>query len=141
MIRRYAVLAAALVLPLFAGCAAPVDGGVETTSDSTEALSGANGTTYVLTNFDGAAQFMGLNNQGKQFTASYGATTSFKLAALDKYQPGDPCRIAASSYNASVAVNDTVGFNATLGDMAANSCMAKVLLDKANVIKTFQPAP
>jgi hypothetical protein len=141
MIRRYAVLAAALVLPLFAGCAAPVDGGLETTSDSTEALSGANGTTYVITDFNSASELVGLNNQGKTFTATYASSTSFKLAVLDRYTPTDPCRAAASDYNGYIAVNDTAGFNTSFTAFAANSCKAKVLLDRNNIIKTFQPAP
>ncbi len=140
MIRRYAVLAAALALPLFAGCAAPTDG-VETTSESSaeSALTGANGTTYVLTSFDGTSQFVGFDNQGKSFTATYGSTTSFKQAVLSKYQPVEPCRDAAASYNTAIGVNDTVGFNSALGSMAANSCLAKVLIDSTGTIKSFQP--
>jgi hypothetical protein len=109
----------------------------------------ANGSTYLFTSFDGT-NLMGLNNQGKTFTAIYGSTTSFKAAVLDKYIPTDPCRAAAASYNDYVAVNDTVGFDASLTGLAnpldatgtpTDPCHVKVLIDSSNTIKSFQPVP
>lgn len=137
MIRRYVGLVA-LALPLFVGCAAQTDEGAESTSSSESAL-GANGSTYVLTSFDGTS-VLGLNNQGRTVTGSISGTTSFKLAVVDKFEPVDPCRTHAVAYNTYYGTNDTVGFNATLTAMVADSCKAKVLLSGSS-IKTFQPAP
>jgi hypothetical protein len=84
---------------------------------------------------------MGLNDQGCYFEAVYGTTTAFKQAVLDRFAPTDPCRTLADHCNTYVSVNDTVGFNNTLAGMVTFSCKAKVLVDKLDVIKTFQPAP
>jgi hypothetical protein len=102
---------------------------------------GANGSTYVLQQFDGASMFMGLNDQGQLFQAVYDSTTNFKQAMLDKFIPTDPCRTAAVNYNGYVQVNDTVGFNNTLTSMVYSSCKAKVLVDQTSTIKSFQPVP
>jgi hypothetical protein len=103
---------------------------------------GADGSTYVLQTFDGTSLITGLNDQGRGIDGSYGSTTDFVIAKLDKCIPTDPCRIAAENYNGYVAVNDTVGFNAALSDMVTNSCKAKILIDTDGVsIKTFKPVP
>jgi hypothetical protein len=141
MIRRYvSVCLAALALPFFVGCAADTDeSSLETSAESTEALTGANGSTYRIASFDGVS-LLGFNNQGKTFSASYAGTTSFKLAAVDRYTPVDPCRTAAAAYNAYFGTNDTVGFNASLSTLAANSCKARVLISGVT-IRSFQPVP
>jgi hypothetical protein len=108
----------------------------------------ANGSTYAFISFDGT-DLMGLNNQGRTFSATYGSTTNFKLAVLDKYAPTDPCREAAVGYNSYLAVNDTVGFDGSLTSLANPSvngiptdpCHVKVLIDSSNTIKSFQPVP
>jgi hypothetical protein len=105
---------------------------------------GADGSTYVLTSFDGDFALVGLNDQGRSFQAVYGSTTAFKDAVLDKFAPTDPCRTFAEDYNAYISVNDTVGFNATLANMVAASCKARVIVDRTNpvwLIRSFKPVP
>jgi len=105
---------------------------------------GANGSTYVLTAFDGEFSLIGLNDQNRSFQAVYGSTTDFKQAVLDKFIPTDPCRTLAEDYNGYVQLNDTVGFTATLTGMAGSSCKARVILDRTSPvwkIRSFQPEP
>jgi len=109
------------------------------------AAGSADGSTYVLTAFDGDFSLVGLNDQGRSFQAVYGSTTRFKQAVLDKYSGVyPPCRDAASDYNNYFAINDTAGFGTAITDMVTNNCKAKVTLDKRNPvwrIKSFQPVP
>ena len=151
MIRRLAFLAC-VAMPLYLGCTAAGDESVdvenvENTGVTSQALSGANGKTFYLTSFDNVSQFIGLNDQGKTFTGSYGGQTKFKLAAIDKYIPTDPCREPAIAYNTYIAINDTLGFNASLTSMVPPSigptaiCKARVHVDKFNAIISFQPMP
>jgi len=105
---------------------------------------GADGSTYVLTSFDGDFNLIGgLNDQGRSFQAVYGSTTRFREAALEKFAPTDPCRTWAEGYNTPIQ-NDTVGFNAILAGMVTDSCKARVLVDKKNpiwLIRSFEPVP
>jgi hypothetical protein len=104
----------------------------------------ANGSTYLFTSFDGT-NLMGLNNQGRTFTAIYGSTTNFRAAVLHRYIPTDPCRVAAASYNDYVGTDDTVGFDPSLSGLANGTptdlCHVKVLMDSAGIIKSLQPVP
>ncbi len=84
---------------------------------------------------------MGLNDQGRYLQGTYGPATRFRLAALDRYEPVEPCRTLAAAYNTCYGFNDTIGFNITLSGMASNSCKVKALVDQSSGIKSFQPVP
>jgi hypothetical protein len=116
---------------------------------SAGAGTGADGSTYVLTSFDGIS-LLGLNDQGRTFTAQFAGTTSFKSAQLDKYHPGDPyrtaCAAAAANYNGALTIATSdggVARDAALGSLASLGCKARLLLDTKSVppnpIKSFQP--
>jgi hypothetical protein len=106
-----------------------------------EARADANGATYVLLSVDSTNYVIGLNDQGRYLQGLYGPATRFRLAALDKYIPTDPCRQWAVNYNTYYGTNDTTGFFNTLVGMASNSCKVKALVDQASSIKSFQPVP
>lgn len=116
-----------------------------------QAGSGADGSTYVLTSFDGVS-LLGLNDQGRTFTAAIASWTTFKAAQLDKYSPNDPykaaCGAAAANYNGAllVATSDGgVALDSALTSLASLGCKARALLDTRslppNPIKSFQPVP
>jgi hypothetical protein len=48
------------------------------------------GSANTLTSFDGTT-LLGVNKQGS-FSATFDENTVFRIAQLDKYLPGDPCR-------------------------------------------------
>jgi hypothetical protein len=81
----------------------------------------------------------------RTFSASFTTNTRFVLARLDLYHPGDPyCPALANDYNASVnlATSDGGLFYALIGNMAANHCNARVLVDlQSATIRSFQPVP
>jgi hypothetical protein len=101
----------------------------------------ANGSTYVLTSFDGTS-LLGLNAQGKTFYATLDSGTAFKFARIDRYQPGDPCRTVAESWN-NVVTSD--GYASVLAGLVTYGCKAKVLIAVSqqqlppSPIKAFQP--
>ena len=66
------------------------------------------------------------------FNASFAPDTRFVAAELDRYHPGDPyCPAAAANYNASLGVSTSDGgFFGVIGDLAANHCHARVLVDR-----------
>ena len=112
---------------------------------------GADGSTYALTSFDGTS-LLGLNDQGRTFTAQIAGSTTFKSAQLDKYSPGDPykaaCGRAASDYNAALGVSTTDGglaLDSALSSLASLGCKARVLLQPTdpyvppNPVRSFQP--
>jgi hypothetical protein len=81
----------------------------------------------------------------RTFTASVATDTRFVPAPLDRYQPGDPyCPGLAAHYNASLAVSTSDGglFYGLIGQMAANHCNARVLVDLTSAtIRSFEPVP
>ena len=81
----------------------------------------------------------------RTFAALFTTGTRFSLARLDLYYPGDPyCPTLAANYNASVAVSTSDGglFYSLIGQMAANHCNARVLVDlQTATIRSFQPVP
>lgn len=109
------------------------------------ASNGADGSSYYLDRWFAASGsgggFAVHNDQGRSFSATYGSGTSFKLAALDRYSPVDPCRDAAKVYNDQLqaGVDDTVGFSAFT--IPVDPCRARILLDSSGSIKSFQPLP
>jgi hypothetical protein len=68
---------------------------------------GADGITFYLADYDGTTLF-GVNDEGRTLSAGFDASTTFRLAKLDKYAPTDPywtaCRAAASDYDAALTV-------------------------------------
>jgi hypothetical protein len=111
---------------------------------------GADGTTYVLTSYDGV-RFLGLNDQGRAITASFANVSTLRPAQLDKYFPNDPlraaCRPGAEAYNAAIAVGfgDGSSVASAIDQLVSNGCKAKVSLDTRalppNPIRSFQPVP
>jgi len=81
----------------------------------------------------------------RTFAALFTTGTRFSLARLDLYVPSDPyCPTLAANYNASVAVSTSDGglFYSLIGQMAANHCNARVLVDlQTATIRSFQPVP
>jgi hypothetical protein len=127
---------------------------------------GANGTTYVLSSFDGTT-IAGVNDQGFTFSTLV-ASTTFKAANLgpyipgDPYQPGDPyreaCGRAAGEYNGALLVSTSDGgllLNGALSTLTSLRCKARFVIQlipndpynpgdpyvPPNPIKTFQPVP
>jgi hypothetical protein len=118
---------------------------------------GADGSTYVISSFDGTS-VVGLNDQGRTLMASLDGTT-FRAAQLDRYIPNDPyrpsdpyrvaCRAAASDYNdALVSTSDNL-LDIALGELASLGCKARVVQSPSdpylppNPIRviSFQPVP
>jgi hypothetical protein len=118
---------------------------------------GADGSTFVLTSYDGTT-LTAVNDQGHSFIAQFGSTTAFKQAVLDKYIPTDPykaaCGVAAANYNGAliVATSDGgVALSSAISSLAALRCKAKVVFVPSdpyqpgdpyvppNPIKGFQP--
>lgn len=141
-----------LIMATVVACAALL-GGVAS------AGTGADGSTFVLTSFDGTT-LTALNDQNHSFIAQFGSTTTFKPAALDKYQPGDPYRVAcgqaAANYNGAliVATSDGgVALSRAMSSLTSLRCRAKVVFVTSdpynpgdpylppNPIKGFQPVP
>lgn len=121
--------------------------------------SGADGSSFVLISYDGTT-LTALNDQNHSFIATFGSTTTFKAAALDKYVPTDPykaaCGAAAANYNGAliVATSDGgVALSSAISSLASLGCKAKVTFDTQNPynpgdpyvppnpIKQFQPVP
>lgn len=117
---------------------------------------GADGSTYVLTSFDGTS-LLGLNDQGRTFDAQTSTETNFRQAQLDRYIPTDPvraaCREAAADYNQ--ALTDVTGdggdgaLQGALSSLASTRCKARVVLYPIDPllppnpirIRLFQPVP
>ena len=81
----------------------------------------------------------------RTFSATFTTETRFAAARLDRYQPGDPyCPGLAANYNASIAIATSDGglFYGLIGQMAANHCNARVLVDlNSPTIRSFEPVP
>jgi hypothetical protein len=81
----------------------------------------------------------------RTLTASFVTDTRFVSAPLDRYSPTDPyCPALAANYNASIAVSTSDGglFYGLIGQMAANHCNARVLVDLTSAtIRSFEPVP
>jgi hypothetical protein len=79
------------------------------------------------------------------FNASFAQDTRLYAASLDGYIPNDPvCPAIAANYNAilNLVTSDGGLFYATISDMAANRCNARVLVDlQTATIRSFQPVP
>jgi hypothetical protein len=84
-------------------------------------------------------------NPIRSFSAVFSADTRFVSAPLDGYQVGDPyCPGLAADYNASLAISTSDGglFYGLIGQMAANHCNARVLVDLTSAaIRSFEPVP
>lgn len=114
--------------------------------------SGAYGSTYSLQAFDGLSGLVGLNDQGRSFSAQLSfVSTDFRPARLDGYKPDDPCRTVASSYNVAIGVNlgDGGSLSSAIGQLASNRCKARVLVDSSGqldsgpipTIRSLEPTP
>jgi hypothetical protein len=115
---------------------------------------GADGSTYVLSSFDGVS-LLGLNDQGRTLTSQFVGTTTYKQARLDKYHPTDPyqvaCRAAAAGYNDALVVQTSDGsvLDAAIGSLASGGCKARVVFIPNDPylppnpirIASFQPVP
>ena len=81
----------------------------------------------------------------RTFSTTFTTETRFAAARLDRYQPGDPyCPGLAANYNASIAIATSDGglFYGLIGQMAANHCNARVLVDlNSPTIRSFEPVP
>jgi len=84
-------------------------------------------------------------NPIRTFTATFTDATRFIVAELDRYLPQDPyCPGLTANYNASIAVATSDGglFYGLIGQMAANHCNARVLVDlNSATIRSFEPVP
>ena len=117
-----------LIMATVVACAALL-GGVAS------AGTGADGSTFVLTSYDGTT-LTALNDQNHSFVAQFGSTTTFKPAALDKYNPDDPykaaCGQAAANYNGALIVSTSdggVALSSAISSLASLRCRAKVVFD------------
>jgi hypothetical protein len=85
----------------------------------------------------------GIDRNSSLLTAMLCSTTTFRASQLSKYQPGDPCKTLAASYNeviASTLIDQSV-LQITLTNMATMSCGARVSIDNTQVSRWFQPVP
>jgi hypothetical protein len=145
--KRIACLVVA-ALSLTIGCVAPTDQEEEKTAISaTEAITADLDIdpfrlTGVVANADGTYDLTGTDRHGTPYVARFTSSTVFRQARLDRFQPVDPCRDIANTYNTSTPTSAD-GY-ATISALAGSSCRAKVLIGRSatpNVLKSFQPIP